>query len=121
LYEGVIDKYGLGPLASSKSGANPAPYRAAAHSAYSGISPMAVQKTYTLPRAVTALSHTLTMSGVSNKNILIAFRSGQVFSVDMRQIHPRRPMSDPSQSGQLSESAFHFLVDHFLQRKRKVC
>lgn len=82
---------------------------------------MAVQKTYTLPRAVTALSHTLTMSGVSNKNILIAFRSGQVFSVDMRQIHPRRPMSDPSQSGQLSESAFHFLVDHFLQRKRKVC
>jgi hypothetical protein len=100
LYEGVIDKYGMGPLASGKSGANPAPYRAAAYSAYSGISPMAVQKTYTLPRAVTALSHTLTSSGVSNKNVLIAFRNGQVYSVDMRQIHPRRPMSDPSQSGE---------------------
>ncbi len=98
LYEGVIDKYGMGPLAARASSATPAPYLAAEYSAYSAIAPMAMQKSYTLPRAVTAMHFTLTASGVSNKNILLALRSGQVYSVDMRLIHPRRPLGEPSQS-----------------------
>ncbi len=98
LFEGVIEKYGLGPLASRAASSAPAPYRAATYSAYSSIAPIAMQKTFTLPRAVTALQHTVTTSGVSNKNILVGLRTGQVYALDMRQIHPRRPMGDPSQS-----------------------
>lgn len=96
----------MGPFASSKTKANPPHYHAATYSAYSTIAPMAMQKTFTLPSAVTALQHTLTANGISNKNILVGLRTGQVLSVDMRMIHPRRPMTEPSQSGTYN---FHFI------------
>ncbi|KAJ1432058.1 hypothetical protein B484DRAFT_34793 [Ochromonadaceae sp. CCMP2298] len=55
-----------------------------------------MQKTFTLPHAVTALQHTVTAQGIAHKHVLLGLRNGQVFSVDMRQIHPRRPFSEPS-------------------------
>ena len=63
------------------------------------VSPIAMQKTYTLPRAVTSMHHTITAHGISNKNILVGFRNGQVYSIDFKQIHPRRPFSEPSLAG----------------------
>jgi len=106
LYEGVIDSYELSPFASSRQRSGStylAQARAAtaegtghARSAYSLISPIAMQKTFTLPHAVTALQHTVTAQGIAHKHVLLGLRNGQVFSVDMRQIHPRRPFSEPS-------------------------
>lgn len=106
LYEGVIDNTELTPFASSRTRANSA-YLASSsgsgsstsRSAFTSVSPIAMQKTYTLPRAVSALHHTVTAHGLSNKNLLLGLRNGQVYSVDMKQIHPRRPFSDPSPAG----------------------
>lgn len=103
LYEGVIDNTELTPFASSRARSNSAFLAASAasasstvRSAYSAIAPIAMQKTYTLPRAVSALHHTVTQHGLSNKNLLLGLRNGQIYSVDMKQVHPRRPFSDPS-------------------------
>lgn len=67
-------------------------------SAYGTITPLAMQKTYVLPRSVAGLHHTVTSNGVANKNILVSLRNGQIFSLDFRQIHPRRPMSEPTKA-----------------------
>lgn len=58
-----------------------------------------MQKTFVLPQYATALQQTITERGIANKNLLIGLRNGQVFSVDLKQIHPRRPFSEPSQAG----------------------
>lgn len=98
LYEGAIDRQELSPLASSAArSAAASRYKDTSHkSSYTSIAPMAMQKTYVLPKAVTALHKTLTSNGISNKNLLVAVNGGQIFSLDLRQIHPRRPFSDPS-------------------------
>eukprot|EP01038_Epipyxis_sp_PR26KG_P014043 gene14043-18834_t len=110
MYEGVIDKYELSPsivAAAYGARAGPSAYKQANnnngddaqyYSSYSSIIPIHLQKTYILPKAVTAISHTCSAQGITNKNILIGFVNGQTYSVDMRQIHPRRPMGEPSQS-----------------------
>ena len=54
------------------------------------------QRTYIVPRTATALGATTSVRGISNKNILLALAPGQVYSVDLRQIHPRRPFNEPS-------------------------
>lgn len=118
LFDGVIDKYEVSPVmhsystaaatskyrarnrdtsASSKpNGSGSGPKTSAFSSA---LVPLHIEKTYVLPRLVTALSHTISARGIANKNVLVALSNGQVFSVDMRQIHPRRPLTDPSPAG----------------------
>eukprot|EP01032_Pedospumella_encystans_P011728 gene11728-13618_t len=56
-------------------------------SAYSAVPPIAMQKSYTLPRAVCALHHTVTAHGLSNKDLLVGLRNGQVYSIDVKQQH----------------------------------
>jgi hypothetical protein len=106
LYEGVIDSTELTPFASSRTRAASAFLSSSAasansdtRSAYGSPAPIAMQKTYVLPRSVTALHHTITAHGLANKNLLMAFRNGQIYSIDFRQIHPRRPFTDPSNAG----------------------
>lgn len=123
LYEGVIDNYELSPFATSRARSSSTYLSSVAitaanggqlsdgssssgnktplllRSAYSSIIPIAMQKSFVLPNAVTALHHTVTVNGIANKNILLGLRNGQVYTVDMRQIHPRRPLSDPSTTG----------------------
>mgnify|MGYP006195959951 CR=1 FL=1 len=105
----MIDNTELTPFASSRARSNSAYLAAAAasasskvRSAYASIPPIAMQKTYTLPRAVSALHHTVTAHGLSNKNLLLGLRNGQIYSVDLKQVHPRRPFSDPSTAGKLT-------------------
>lgn len=57
-----------------------------------------MQKTFILPRAVTALHHTLTTRGITNKNVLLGFNTGQIFALDLRAIDPRRPINQPTPS-----------------------
>lgn len=98
LYEGMVDKHGLTPFASKHSAATATKYKeATTFSSFLSVPPLAMQKTYVMPRAVTAVHHTTTTHGISNKNLLVAMSSGQVYMVDSRQISPRRPTSEPSQ------------------------
>lgn len=112
LYEGVVDSTELTPFASSRARSNSAYLTslalnsAATKSAYSAVSPIAIQKTYVLPRAVASLQHTVTAHGLSNKNVLVGMQNGQIYSVDMRQIHPRRPFSEPSIAGTYNTATF---------------
>jgi len=90
LYEGMIDKYGLGPLS-----ANPVdPVR----SSFNAPPPIALQKTFALPRSVTAMHHTVTERGIANKNLVLGFITGQVYALDMRMVDPRRPLGTPTAS-----------------------
>lgn len=85
-----------------------------------GVAPMTVQKTFILPRPVSAMQSTLTTKGllainsasntnvlfiwfssITNKHILLSLSNGQVFDLDMKQIHPRRPLTDATQAGEM--------------------
>lgn len=97
LFEGVIDRYGLSPFASKQSAA--AASKAIQNknfSSFASTAPLAMQKTYVIPKAVTAFHHTVTTQGIANKNLLVGLSSGQVYAVDARQISPRRPLTEPS-------------------------
>lgn len=88
LFEGMIDKYGLGPFSSVKVDH--------ARSSFNAPPPIALQKTFILPRKVTALHHTVTSRGITNKNLLLGLGSGQVYSLDLRMLDPRRPVNKPT-------------------------
>ena len=90
LVEGMVSKYDLGPL-------SPNPFaNEHAFSSFSSLPPIAIQKTFISPKSIKTLSRTITAKGLSNKNILIGTMSGQILSVDMRAIHPRRPLGEPT-------------------------
>ena len=98
LYEGMIERYGLNPVASAKGSPVLQQLEREAHfSSFTSTPPLGVQKTYILPKSVTAIHHTITAHGIANKNVLLALSTGQLYSVDMRQIHPRRPFAEPTQ------------------------
>jgi hypothetical protein len=42
------------------------------------------------------MHHSTSALGLSNKNIIVGVAPGQVYSIDMRAVHPRRPMQEPS-------------------------
>lgn len=65
-------------------------------SSFTSLAPIGLQKTFILPKGVTTMHRTLTKYGLANKNILMGTTSGQIQSIDLRFIHPRRPMADPS-------------------------
>jgi hypothetical protein len=107
LYDGAIDRQQLVPLVPAQPGVRKYEVptvdseavdgtRGVGTSSYSLFSPMAIQRTYTLPRPVSSLAHTVTAKGIANKDIMMGFLNGQVFNVDLRHIHPRRPMQDPT-------------------------
>jgi hypothetical protein len=99
LYEGMVERFGLNPFKSTSSSPSLQQLsRDSQFSAFNAAPPIGIQKTYLLQRGVSTLQHTKTANGVANKHILIATTNGQVFAFDMRQIHPRRPIQDPTQA-----------------------
>jgi hypothetical protein len=92
LYEGMVGANELGPF-STNSFADEAPF-----SSFTALPPIALQKTFVTNRAVAAIQRTFTKQGLSNKNVLIATSSGQLQSIDMRYLHPRRPLAVPSKT-----------------------
>lgn len=88
LYEGLVDKFGLGPMAKPKPNV---PF-----SSFSSNPPIVMHKTFILPRPVRGLHYTVTKGGVSNINLIVVFQNGQIYSMDRRQISPRRPVAAPS-------------------------
>lgn len=93
LYEGMVGKYDLGPLSSGNSFSGEGPF-----SGFTSLAPLSLQKTFVVPRAVSLLHRTITKAGLSNKNVLLGTASGQIVSVDLRTVHPRRPLGEPSKT-----------------------
>jgi hypothetical protein len=42
------------------------------------------------------MHHTVTERGITNKNLLLAFNTGQLYSLDTRMVDPRRPLAAPT-------------------------
>jgi hypothetical protein len=61
--------------------------------------PLLMQRTYSINRGIADIRETMSLKGINNKNVLIILDSGQIYSMDFRMISPRRPLSDPTQSG----------------------
>lgn len=102
LYDGMVDKMGLTPFASKQSAAVAAKHKEAkSFSSFTHVAPLAMQKTFVMPRAVTAVHHTTTAHGIANKNVIVGLDSGQVYMLDSRQLSPRRPMETPTQAEQM--------------------
>jgi hypothetical protein len=56
--------------------------------------PVVLAKTYTFPKAITALGATATRGGISSRKILIASSDGKITSVDRAMLETRRPMGE---------------------------
>ncbi len=91
LYEGIIDRKGLSPMQGLGLSSAPLPLpepapasgtRSHPQSAFTPTAPLlAMQKTYVLPRVAVALQHTVSAAGIANKNLLVAFANGQIYSI----------------------------------------
>lgn len=98
LYEGMVDKYALVPGANkpaiTRTTLNPDGSRSI--SAYQLTPPVVQSKTFILPRAVTAMSHSVTARGISHKNLLLGLNTHQLHALDMRHVSTRRPVNAPT-------------------------
>lgn len=99
VYEGFIGKTELTPgweslprLLGIREGAADSEVR----SAFAQPQLLSVEKTYILPRTVLHLQHTASAKGISHKNLLLSLDSGEAYSIDLRMVHPRRPLSEPT-------------------------
>lgn len=99
LYQRMIDRYVLTPFASNRFMTISAALRNENISSFSVVDPLAVQKTFVLPKAVTAVGHTVTAEGIANKYLLLGLVNGQIYSLDTRQISSRSPITDISMTG----------------------
>lgn len=88
MYEGMIDKYGLGPLSR--------PYTFKATSSFTAPPPIAMEKTFILPKGVRVMQQTFTTHDLTNKMLLLALSTGQVLACDLRWVDPRRPLTPPT-------------------------
>ena len=77
LYEGMIERHGLNPFRP------PAPEhaRGAVFSSLGARAPVALQRTFVLPRAVSALGVTVTKRGIASKHFLAATSAGQILAL----------------------------------------
>ena len=85
LHEGMIDKTGLTAFS--------APEQASSFSSLTAreSKPVVLPKSYTIMKPITALGVTLTKSGISTKQILIATGDDRITSIPRNLLEPRRP------------------------------
>jgi hypothetical protein len=88
LHEGMIDSKGLSLFSS--------PEQTTTFSSFDAriSKPVVLAKTYTFPKAITALGATATRGGISSRKILIASSDGKITSVDRAMLETRRPMGE---------------------------
>jgi hypothetical protein len=88
LHEGMIDSKGLTLFSSPEQTTSFSSFDA--HES----KPVVLSKTYTYPKAVTALGATSTRGGISNRRILVASVDGKVTAIDRKLLETRRPMGE---------------------------
>jgi hypothetical protein len=127
LYDGFIGKNDFTPFSyESKSKSDEALtfYKAqnvTHRSSFFTVAPLIMQRTYSLTRGISDITRTISAKGINNKNILLVLDSGQIYSLDFRVLSPRRPLSDPTQSGMyfLPYCFFCFSYPFSSQKKKK--
>jgi len=60
--------------------------------------PVVLAATYSLPKPATALGITVTRSGISPKQLIIATSDSRIFTVERRMLEPRRPIGEVKES-----------------------
>lgn len=106
LYDGVIGKTDFLPFASKpgvgtrefddKTAAEKSGDPVLRRSGFLSSIPLIMQRTYVLPQVITAAIHTKSGRGLTNKQLVVVTDSGELVPLDLRMIHPRRPMADPT-------------------------
>lgn len=122
MYDGFIGKYDFSAFKADSKFADKKSPLGAVRSGYSTTLPLVMQRTYVIPGKVLHLSHTMSGKGINNKNLLVTFSSGQIYNLDFRMFHPRRPLSDPTPAGKLYEVYFSLRwidLSFVFQKKRK--
>lgn len=56
--------------------------------------PIVLAKTYTFPKAITALGATATRGGISSRKIIVASADGKITAIDRHMLETRRPMGE---------------------------
>jgi hypothetical protein len=95
-FDGRLDKYSLNPMASSSNQDIAEMYKRSNFTSFKSSYPLAMHKTFILPQSVSSIGSTKTHKGITNKQVLLAFTSGQMYSLSLREINPRRPLKDPT-------------------------
>jgi ER membrane protein complex subunit 1, C-terminal len=88
LYEGMIDPKGLTAFTSPQSVQSPTFSSLDARES----KPVVLAKTYTIPKAITALGITSSRGGISARKLLLATVDGQIQSIDRKILETRRPV-----------------------------
>ena len=88
LHEGMIHSKGLTAFTS--------PEQTLSFSSFDAreSKPVVLPKTYSFPKAITALGATSTRSGISNRKILIASADGKITAVERKMLETRRPTGE---------------------------
>ena len=88
LHEGMIDSKGLTLFSS--------PEQTESFSSLDAreSKPVVLSKTYTYPKAVTAIGATSTRGGISNRRILLASADGKITAIDRKLLETRRPTGE---------------------------
>lgn len=78
--------------------------------------PIGLQKTFVISRAVKSLSASTTAYGITTKHVFIGLESGQVMSIPLKVIDPRRPVGEPNKvekaEGLMQYSPFLPFIPH---------
>ena len=88
LHEGMVDSKGLTLFSS--------PEQTTTFSSFDSrqSKPVVLSKTYSFPKAITALAATATRGGISNRRILLASADGKISALDRHMFETRRPIGE---------------------------
>jgi hypothetical protein len=106
----LIGKFDFSPISSKRSSARneyessivTQHGRISQHSSFDSAVPLTMNKLFALSGRVSGLTHSLSAKGITNKNLIVGYTSGQITSLDLRLLNPRRPLQEPTQSGFVS-------------------
>ena len=107
LHEGMIERFGLSPFK--------VPEQESTASAWSLPPPVALQRTFALPKPVTALGATATSRGIASKHVLLGVEPGQLSALDRRALDPRRPNLDENDKSRAARKRVERELDEGLR------
>lgn len=89
LYSGLVPSGGITMFK------NEHPQSATVRSRYEGYGAISLQRTYWYGKAITGMGVTKTRHGITPASIVLELMNGQVATLDLRMLDPRRPGGDP--------------------------
>ena len=81
-------------------------------SRYEGYGAISLQRTYWYDKAITGMGVTSTRHGITPASVVLELMNGQVATLDLRMLDPRRPGGDPKMTEKVSWTR----TSYFLRR-----